>query len=143
MIKLGIVGSEAAKFTPETEVKARITIRHLIQKTHATTVISGGCHLGGIDVWAMQEAWDMGVLTHEFKPATLKWEGGYRQRNILIAKNSDIVYCITVKELPPDYKGMRFTYCYHCGTDQHIKSGGCWTVKKARVLRKQTGIIVI
>jgi hypothetical protein len=65
-------------------------------------------------------------------------------RNKKIAEASDRVVCITVKDLPPGFKeGGWERYCYHCRTDQHIKSGGCWTTKYARSLGKLTRTIVI
>ena len=142
-MKLGIVGSEGAKFTLETEMKARAAIAKLIEETHADTVVSGACHLGGIDLWAIQEAHGVGAAVLEFPPKTRQWAGGYRERNIQIAEASDEVYCITVKELPPAYMGMKFGLCYHCKTNEHVKSGGCWTVNYAKKLGKKTGIIVI
>lgn len=133
--RIGIVGSEGRKFTPDTEIHARALIRSLIKG--ATAVISGGCHLGGIDVWAVEEARDMHIPEIiEHLPKVQGWNGGYRERNILIAEDSDMVICITVAELPASFKGMRFAYCYHCNTDTHVKSGGCWTTKYARSLGK-------
>ena len=120
-VKLGIVGSEAAKFTPVTEVLARAQIRSLIGKHKADIVISGGCHLGGIDKWAIEEAQKLDIGFIEYLPKTLNWEGGYKDRNLRIARNSDSVFCITVKELPKNYTGMRFKLCYHCGTTNHVK----------------------
>jgi hypothetical protein len=38
---------------------------------------------------------------------------------------------------------MKFDLCYHCGTKDHVKSGGCWTVKYARKLGKQGKVIII
>lgn len=143
-MRVGIVGSEGAKFTPETEAEARSEIRRLIKP--ATLVVSGRCHLGGIDIWAVEEAEKLGIPTREYPPATLKWEGGYKQRNLEIAKNSDMVACITVKELPANYSGMRFPGgCYHCKTPpaHHIKSGGCWTMKQAGLLGRQTELVVV
>lgn len=140
---LGIVGSEAAKFTPETEQKARDQIRELFRLSPTDlTVISGGCHLGGIDIWTIEEAKSLGFPTQEFKPRRLCWDE-YKRRNLLIAENSDLLVCITVKTLPPNYRGMRFSLCYHCGTSDHVKSGGCWTMKQAKKLGKQTKLIVI
>lgn len=138
---VGIVGSEAAKFTPETEAKARRLIQQVLST--ATRVVSGACHLGGIDQWAEEEAAKLGLPFTEFRPATRQWSGGYKERNLKIAQFSDVVYCITVKELPPNYTGTRFALCYHCGTDAHVKSGGCWTVKQAKKFGKPGQIIVI
>lgn len=145
-MKVGIVGNEAAKFTPSTELRAREIIRSLIQA--GDTVVSGGCHLGGIDIWAEEEADRLGCEKLIFPPKQRSWEGGYKQRNIRIAEESDIVHCIVVKEYPPGYNGMRFPFCYHCSNKDyeapvHVKSGGCWTVKYAKKLGKEGSIIVI
>lgn len=150
-MRIGIVGSEAAKFTPETEALARAEIRNKLNVIGAIQVghpwvVSGGCHLGGIDIWAVEEAKKLGIPDDhivEYKPKVLRWEGGYKQRNLEIAKGSDFVVCITVKELPPGYKGMRFDRCYHCDTNEHVKSGGCWTVKEAIKMGKEGQVIVI
>lgn|SRR3990167_1638371 len=140
-MKVGIVGSEAAKFTPLTEQLAREAIR---QNLHpGDTVVSGQCHLGGIDVWAVEEARKLSLEYIEYPPARRQWEGGYKQRNLQIAHTADRVICITVKELPPGFKGMRFALCYHCNSTDHVKSGGCWTVKQARKLNKPAEVIVV
>lgn len=139
-MRIGIVGSEAAKFTPATEALARQTIRDLL--TPGDIVVSGGCHLGGIDIWAVEEAHAAGCGTVEFLPVTRTWSG-YKARNKQIAQSSDVVYCLTVAELPPTYHGMTFSRCYHCNTDTHVKSGGCWTVKYAIRLGKIGDVIVL
>lgn len=137
-MKLGIVGSEQAKFTKETERQAREYIRELFSTRNPELVVSGGCHLGGVDRYAIEESKEYGIPYIEHLPARRTWSGGYRERNIKIAEDSDMVVCITVKELPSDYvrKGWE-DYCYHCGTKEHIKSGGCWTTKYARKLGKE------
>lgn len=140
---LGIVGHEKAKFTPHTEELARQAIRKLLNAGGISCVISGKCHLGGIDVWAVEEAKKLGIDTIEYPPRTLKWSGGYKERNIQIAEASDRVICVVVRKYPSDYKGMRFNYCYHCGTKEHIKSGGCWTRKYAESIGKSVETIVI
>lgn len=137
---LGIVGHEAAKFTPETKALARQAIRDLISKHDPNGVVSGKCPLGGIDIWAIEEARHLGIQTREFPPEVNTWDGspwgkiGFKQRNQQIADNSSIVVCVVVRELPTTYKGMTFGVCYHCArhphTEQpppHVKSGGCWT----------------
>lgn len=131
---IGIVGSEAAKFTPLTEARARAIIRTLLGPPEVTGVSSGACHLGGIDIYAEEEAGRMGKLDRAliFPPKRRTWEGGYKQRNLAIVSASDEVHCITLGALPEGYTGMRFDGCYHCGTTDHVKSGGCWTVKMAR-----------
>jgi hypothetical protein len=145
---LGIVGSEAAKFTVDTELAARLAIRARLAKLGPLDcVCSGKCPLGGIDVWAIEEAIAAGIQVQEFPPAVESWEDGYKPRNIQIAKYSDEVICIVPLKLPEEYQGMRFSQCYH-HSDQinvptHVKSGGCWTTKYARGLAKPTDLIVI
>ena len=127
---IGIVGSEKAKFSSIGEEKALQLLRDIISQPEVSEVVSGGCHLGGIDIWAIQIAKELGVKTTEFIPEHLSWEF-YKKRNLLIARRSDVVHCITVDRLPDSFKGMKFDFCYHCKTDTHIKSGGCWTMKQA------------
>lgn len=147
---LGIVGSEGAKFTPETEAKARGIIRSLFLRWSPEQVVSGACHLGGIDVWAIEEATAAGIPTQQFPPRVRNWAQGFKPRNIQIARASDAVVCITLRELPPTYKGMRFAGCYHCARTltprflvPHVKSSGCWTVHFARSLEKYGDLKVI
>ena len=128
---VGIVGHEEAKFTDVTEKAAKAIIKDILR--YAKLMISGGCHLGGIDIWAEEIADEMGIPKLIFKPKNLKWKPhGYRERNLKIADSSDVVHCIVVSEYPENYNGMRFKYCYHCNTNKHIKSGGCWTAKRAK-----------
>jgi hypothetical protein len=109
-MRIGIVGHEKAKFTPETEEYT----------------------------FAEEEARAMGLQTIIHKPEVLNWQNGYRPRNIKIAESSDIVVSIVLKRLPLHWTGMRFDGCYHCLTDTHVKSGGCWTAHYAkRKLGKQ------
>jgi hypothetical protein len=140
---VGIVGSEAAKFTLSAEKLARETIERIIDAHRPQRVVSGGCHLGGIDIWAEEVSRGRGIPTVIHLPERRSWSGGYKERNLRIATDSDIVYCITVKTLPDGYHGMRFSRCYHCQTDSHVKSGGCWTVKQAISLGKEGQIIVL
>lgn len=141
-MNIGIIGSEAAKFTPETAETCQDRLSEIIcHYADNITVVSGHCHLGGVDIWAEKMADDLHVGKLIFPPKRQAWEGGYKQRNIQIAVASDKIFVITVKELPPTYTRMRFKGCYHCDrrkTDErielaqnfrfeHIKSGACWT----------------
>lgn len=139
-MKVGIVGSEAAKFTPAGKVMARHVIQGLLEVPDVIEVVSGASHLGGIDRWAAEIGKALGLVVTEFPPLTHAWSSGYKPRNLQIVAASDIVHCITINALPPTYKGMRFDLCYHCGTSDHVKSGGCWTAKQARKAGK-LGII--
>lgn len=135
--RLGIVGAEAAKFTTLTEAKAKDKIRQWIETYKPTLIVSGHCHLGGVDIWAEEIAAEYEVPTLIFPPFQFNWSQGYKPRNLKIAENSDFLICVVVKEYPPNYKGMRFSHCYHCLKNSqgdwptHVKSGGCWTMWKA------------
>jgi hypothetical protein len=144
-MRLGLVGSEQAKFTPGSERTARWLIRELlagrttVTSTPATHVVSGGCHLGGVDIFAVEEAQGLGLSFTEHLPTSRHWDRGYKPRNIKIARDAEYVVCITVDVLPLAYTGrLRFPTCYHCppGERNHVKSGGCWTVKYARLIGK-------
>ncbi len=141
MRRVGIVGCEEAKFTPATKDQALRWIRALLMG--ADEAVSGECHLGGIDIWTREIAHEMGVPFTPFAPKTQCWETGYKPRNLLIAGRSTECHCITVAKLPPTYNSpWRFERCYHCDAD-HVKSGGCWTVKQAKRLGRTGSIIVV
>lgn len=142
-MKVGIVGSEAAKFTDRTEYRAKKIIARLLDRPEVIHVVSGGCHLGGIDIWAEEIADALGKEKIVHLPKNLQWSTGYAPRNLKIARDSDELFCITVAKLPSSYTGMVFDYCYHCNSRNHIKSGGCWTVKKAIEMGKPGKVIVI
>lgn len=140
MKTVGIVGPEGNRFTSETEEKARKLIRLYLKIN--SRLVSGGCHLGGIDIWAKEEAQKLNKPYEEFLPVTRDWNG-FKARNKQIAQNSDFVVCITLKELPAGFPKKTSYFCHHCNTDEHIKSGGCWTAKYARSIGKEGKIIVI
>lgn len=129
-MNIGIVGHAADKFTRRTERLAREVIYRLLAPPRSV-LVSGGCHLGGVDIWAEEIARELGRETLIFKPRSRSWSTGYRPRNLLIARTSDIVHVIVVREYPASYRGMRFASCYHCNTNTHVKSGGCWTARRA------------
>lgn len=152
MKSIGIVGSEAAKFNMDTEFLARGAIRTLIAPYDR--VVSGKCHLGGIDIWAVEEALAMGKIVQEYPAHTHRWQGhyrngewrdGYKDRNMKIALDVEKCVCITVRELPANYAGMKFAGCYHCdkSTPLHVKSGGCWTMIQSGRRGKETQLVII
>ena len=140
-MKVGIVGSGADKFTEYGEQQARICIigilvDAMVETQAEVTMISGHSPMGGVDVWAEEEAVMCGAALDLKIPEVNQWnpEGyGYRARNLDIAHESDVVHVIVVDEYPPDYAGRRFPICYHCHDTTHVKSGGCWTGKHANI----------
>lgn len=133
-VLIGIVGSGADKFTPETRSMAKkliYGILHAYQRQgYEPVAVSGHSPVGGIDIWTEDMADMLGIEKRIYPPKVQRWEGGYKQRNMLIAK-SNIVHVIVVDKYPESYTGRKFNLCYHCDTADHIKSGGCWTGKRA------------
>lgn len=140
--RIGIVGANGLRFTPQTEQTARRLIRELISvddnytstldEFSLITVISGECHLGGVDRFAKEEALAARYRYVGHRPHVLRWEG-FRRRNLKIARESHLCVCITVAGT---------TTCRHCGT-QHVQSGGCWTIKQAAAMGRDTRLYVI
>jgi hypothetical protein len=137
---VGVVGAEARKFLPVWETWARRRILESI--TGARLVVSGRSPLGGIDLWAIEEAQKLGIPTKEFPPETNNW-AGFKARNVQIAEASDIVICIAVRKYHHLYRGRRFDLCYHCKSKTHVKSGGCWTMHLAQKLGKEGRLIIV
>jgi hypothetical protein len=146
-MKIGIVGAECAKFTHLMEQQTRQLIRKIIKDAIAktpfprgvydqprVTVVSGGCHLGGVDIWAVEEGRALGCGIIEHLPKKRFWTNGFRERNEKIAQDSDGLHVIVVDGYHDRYEGERFPSCYHCHTRSHVKSGACWTGKLAKKL---------
>lgn len=140
----GIVGNEAAKFTVFTEMAAKGIIREILSHP-GDVLVSGHCHLGGIDIWAEEIADELGRPKIIYEPENLRWQPrGYKDRNLSIAGTSHTVHNIVAAEYPPDYRGgMIFDHCYHCNSYDHVKSGGCWTAWKAVGKGKEAILYII
>ena len=146
-MRIGIVGHASDKFTINGMLKAQEAIYDIFSKHihDKPIIVSGNCPLGGVDLWA-EEAAKLARLQTDIKsPKQHQWDAeyGFKQRNLDIAKDSDIIYVILSDSFPPEYNKKKFPYCYHCKTDQHIKSGGCWTAHQAIKMGKKAEWIVV
>lgn len=130
-MKLGIVGHAAEKFTPATETAAKGIIEDAFALYEPAALISGRSPMGGVDVWAEGMAKEAGIVTQIYAPDVHQWgaPGGFKDRNLQIAAESDAILVIVIKDYDVDFEGMRFRSCYHCNgrVPEHVKSGGCWT----------------
>ena len=137
-MKLGVVGHGANKFnTPELIAEAHERIRRNAEALDATHIVSGHSPLGGVDLYAEAVAQEMGQEMVIHAPTRRTWSGpgGYKERNLAIARDSDIVLVVVVDKLPPNFQGWRPPKgCYHCRNRNplHVKSGGCWTAWQAK-----------
>ena len=132
------------------------------------TLVSGHCPKDGVDIWAEEMADENGIKKLIFTPEVNQWENkvrsfngynpmgidrgevigyvhqtetliGYKSRNIKIAETCDVLYCI----VPYYYTSMFPTYCKHCNIIGHPSNGGCWTMKYAKKLGRETHLVVI
>ena len=150
--RIAIVGSAADKFIPETEAKAREIINSILteaQKKYGDglVMVSGGCHLGGVDIFSEEESFKLKIKTQIYKPQVLQWNRpgtyGFKKRNRDIAEHCNELHVVVPAKYPDSYTGFRYKACYHCGgpkdprATDHIKTGGDWTANVAIHLRKK------
>lgn len=121
-MKIGIVGSSKVQVN---EKSIRFVEDIVIDYPIDTVFVSGGA--SGIDeiVEMVCMVVDRKIIIH--KPKTKDWEG-YKERNLLIAKDCDKVISIA---LPFKEDGIQ-KYCYHCKSKRHQKTAGCWTAMKCK-----------
>jgi hypothetical protein len=135
-VRLGIVGHAEDKFTPETKAEALIQLNQAIDLLQPAVIVSGHCPLGGVDIWAEELAAERGLQMIVHAPQVLTWGGplGYKARNLRIARDSDLVVCVSLTRLPDGYTGEDYGPCYHCAgrNPPHVKGGGCWTAWRAK-----------
>lgn len=135
---LGIVGSSHLSEVEEMEV--RKTVPMLINNFKIRYpfddigVVTGDAE--GVD----KLVWEYVKLDETIKWNSRRYESidknwnSFKPRNIAIAERADKVICLTTR--------TKNTKCYHCEQD-HQRSGGCWTVKYAKILGKEGTVIVI
>lgn len=149
-MKIGVVGNGADKFTATGAARARAIIQSVLSVPFITAVVSGHSPLGGVDIWAEEIATALSVPAIIHAPKVQVWagRGGYKARNLAIARSSDIVVVVVADRLPDGYAGKRFGHCYHCAmlgrsSRDHVKSGACWTAAKALKAGKPARWVVV
>ncbi len=144
-MKIGIVGHGSDKFTSIGEEEAKCFIDDILNE--GDILVSGHSPVGGIDIWAEENARKRNISTDIKIPKQNQWDAeyGFKQRNLDIAKDSDVVYVLVVRGYPEGYEGRTFLGCYHCKDRNlpHVKSGGCWTGWKAKEMGKEVYWIII
>jgi len=145
---VGIVGHGSDKFDNYTRPIAFQIIRDILSGQDVTGFTSGRSPVGGIDIWSEQIADEMGIRKEVFPAKQNTWDAeyGFKQRNLDIAKTSDVLYIILVRNYPLGYSGRTWfkdgkPFCYHCEKhnvpSDHVKSGACWTAWEAKDLEKE------
>lgn len=138
-MKVAIVGTT----TNLSENEERDMRQHilLILKRYSpdTIIISGGAK--GVDTIALEIAKGLGFKIKAYNPEIEEWvpsngKIGYKKRNLQIANDCDELYCFSVP--------VRKKKCYHHETlQEHEKTAGCWTARKALQMKKPSQLIVI
>jgi len=133
-MKIAIVGSSNLTDTEEADTRkyCGLVLNQMIREYGAESLIlvSGGA--SGVDTVAETTATGLGIKCEIHKPAENNWDA-YKVRNLKIAESCGIIYCFPTK--------VRLQPCYHCDAKDHERSGGCWTVKQAKALNKETHVV--
>lgn len=131
-MRIAIVG--ASKLTENEERDAQqfcgLMMNQWLKEYDDLVIISGGAK--GVDSIAENCARNLNITTMIFHPEAQN-KGEYKIRNMKIAKQCDKLFCLPAN--------LRNTPCYHCDTDEHERSGGCWTANMAKELGKEVRII--
>ena len=133
-MKIAIVG--ASRLTDTEEKIARESCETVLKQMigeHGrddTILVSGGA--GGVDTIAESTAYGLGLKCNIHRPTSYNWDG-YKARNLKIAQECNVIYCFPTK--------LKLEPCYHCGMHDHERSGGCWTVKQAKTLKKEGHVV--
>jgi hypothetical protein len=121
------------------------------------TMVSGHCHKLGVDIWAEEIAEMLNIDKLIYPAEVHQWNDppdgpqgescmGYKSRNMMIAHNCDILFCIVPYKwdnfnAQPPYDNT--IWCKHCKVWNHPSNGGCWTMQYAKKLGKETHLVVI
>jgi len=140
-IRIGFVGHGEEKFTEVTSKAAKDFINSILDLYDSPVVVSGHSPMGGVDIYSEDIADERECEKIIHAPRLHVWKGqgyGFKDRNEDIGRDSEILYNLVVKDYPPNFKGTKIGYDYHCGdrVPKHVKSGGCWTAWFAHKLKK-------
>ena len=135
-MKVAIVGTSHARTENEERDIQQLIVNILNDYDRDDDeIISGGAK--GVDTMAIELASSRGFRFHTILPESEKWEGGYKERNLAIAKMCDILYCISI----PIHDKPCYHHHVHIETP-HEKTAGCWTMKEAVKLNKECMLLI-
>jgi len=135
-MKLAVVGT-SKNFSEYETIQMRNRIIDILDKyprDGSVFVISGGAK--GVDTLGIEIAKKLGFRTKEYLPEKEEWKY-YKIRNQKIADECDAIFCFTLQK--------KNNSCYHHKLQEkpHLKTGGCWTLEKAREMGKPSDVILI
>lgn len=126
-MKIAIVGT--SNLTEDEKLKVIYNIETILARNPDSMIITGDAD--GVDK-LVRTITPKNKLTVE-KSYWNSWDY-FKERNIRIVLQSDLVYSITTK--------VKKERCYHCNKD-HERTGGCWTMHRAINFGKKGEVIVI
>ncbi len=133
-MKIAIVGSSHLTDTEEEDARKScgLVLNQMIREhgAESLTLISGGA--SGVDTVAEIKATELGIKCEIHRPTEKNWDA-YKIRNLKIAERCDVIYCFPTK--------TRLEPCYHCEAKDHERSGGCYTAKHAKLLKKEVHVV--
>jgi len=115
---IGIVGSSKIPFNSKSE-KFIYDILHKLKNKWETVIVTGDAT--GVDAITRTLCLKYNLQHSVIYSKLDKFEGGYKQRNKIIADYCDEIISIA---LP-----VSKTPCYHCNSETHERTGGCYTGK--------------
>jgi hypothetical protein len=135
-MKIAVVGT-SKKLPMKQEILMRNRIVDILDKyprDGSISILSGGAK--GVDTLAVDIAKKLGFRTYVNYPEKEEWKY-YKIRNQKIAEQCDGIFCFTI--------ATKESNCYHHKLQEkpHLKTGGCWTLEKAREMGKPSDVILI
>jgi len=139
-LKVAIIGASGSKLDDYEVFGVMKEILKIIRRHKNPIIVSGHSPRGGVDIIVEMFAQEFDYPTNIIPSQTPHWSDrdgkmGYKNRNLVIASECDILYCITTR--------LKKQSCYHCKTGDHERTGACWTMKKAKEMGKPTKLIVL
>jgi hypothetical protein len=133
-LKIAIVGTSR-----DINIEERLKLIEVLSLIHRNNpnaeFISGGA--SGVDSIAHIYLHQLlGAPFKNYYPNKEGWEGN-SERNIIIAKECDKLYCFTTRRV------INMKCYHHHKTQDHQKTAGCWTLREAKNLDKETHLIII
>lgn len=135
-MKIAVVGTSKhlSKIQEKLMSNKIVDILDKYPRDGSVTVISGGAK--GVDILGIDIAKKLGFRTKVYSPERQEWKY-FKSRNLKIAEECDSIFCFTISTKEPD--------CYHHKLKEkpHLRTGGCWTLEKARDNGKPSDVVLI
>ena len=139
-IKVAIIGASGSKLDEYERFGVMKELFKIVKRYTNPIIISGHSPRGGVDIIVELFAKEFNLLNNIIPAQVSQWldkdgKMGYKSRNLVIASECDVLYCITTR--------LKKKSCYHCKTGDHEVTGACYTMQLAKKQGKETHLIVL